>query len=200
MTDQTTDYQFSNTNKWDTKQLVTMALFCAIGVVLSFLETPPIVSFLRYDASNAPALITGFAYGPVAGVAVGVIAAVIHGIIAADFSGAVINILIVSAQVIPAALIYKKMHTLKGAIIGLVVGSLVSVAVALLANLGITSLYMSTPELPFEDAFNMVLGMIAPILLPFNLIKAGLNSVIALVVYKAISNLITPKKKQVKGK
>ena len=29
-------YEFTNTNKWDTRQLVTMALMCAIGVLLSF--------------------------------------------------------------------------------------------------------------------------------------------------------------------
>ncbi|MFQ9181580.1 MAG: hypothetical protein ACLR3C_18125 [Eggerthella lenta] len=33
-------YEFTNTNKWDTRQLVTMALMCAIGVLLSFVEFP----------------------------------------------------------------------------------------------------------------------------------------------------------------
>lgn len=200
MADQTKDYQFSNTNRWDTRQLVTMALFCAIGVVLSFIETPPIVSFLRYDASNAPALITGFAYGPVPGVVVGVIGAVIHGIIAGDFLGAVMNILVVTAHVLPAALIYKRMHNWKGAIIGLVVGSLFSVVTALLSNLVITPIFLEGVGTTYEQAFQQVLAMIVPILIPFNIVKAVLNSVITLVVYKAISNLITPKKKQIKGK
>ena len=44
-----------------------------------------------------------------------------------------------------------------------------------------------------------VVAMIVPILIPFNLLKGILNSVLTLVVYKAISNLITPKKDQVKG-
>ena len=35
---------------------------------------------------------------------------------------------------------------------------------------------------------------------PFNLIKTVLNSLLTLIVYKAISNLITPKKNQVKGR
>ena len=200
MTNQVMDYQFSNTNKWSTRQLVIMALFCAIGVVLSFIETPPLFAFLRYDASNAPALVTGFAYGPVSGVVVGVIGAVIHGVIAADFSGAIMNILVVSAQVIPAALIYKKMHSWKGAIIGLVVGSFISALAAILGNLVITPLFLAGPETSYDQAFQMVLGMIVPILTPFNLVKASLNSIIAIAVYKAISNLITPKKKQVKGK
>ena len=42
--------------------------------------------------------------------------------------------------------------------------------------------------------------MVIPILIPFNLLKAILNSVLTLAIYKIISNLITPKKDQVKGK
>ena len=42
--------------------------------------------------------------------------------------------------------------------------------------------------------------MIVPILLPFNLLKGGLNAVLTVVVYKAVSNLITPEKNQVKGR
>ena len=45
-----------------------------------------------------------------------------------------------------------------------------------------------------------VVAMILPILTPFNLAKAGINAVLTLIVYKSISNLITPKKKQVKGR
>ena len=42
--------------------------------------------------------------------------------------------------------------------------------------------------------------MIIPVLAPFNLVKGALNAVLTLIVYKSISNLITPKKKQVKGR
>lgn len=60
-----------NTNAWSTKQLVTMALMCAIGVLLSFIEFPllPGVTWLKFDASNMPAMVSGFAFGPGAGVA-----------------------------------------------------------------------------------------------------------------------------------
>lgn len=54
-----------NTNAWSTKQLVTMALMCAIGVLLSFIEFPllPGVTWLKFDASNMPAMVSGFAFG-----------------------------------------------------------------------------------------------------------------------------------------
>lgn len=47
---------------------------------------------------------------------------------------------------------------------------------------------------------DVILPLMLPAVLPFNLIKTVLNSVLTLVVYKAVSNLITPKKDQVKGR
>ena len=134
-------YEFTNTNKWDTRQLVTMALMCAIGVLLSFVEFPllPGVTWLKYDASAMPAMVCGFAFGPAAGLAVGIVGAVILG------------------------------------------------------NLVITPMWLGVP-------LDAVVAMILPILTPFNLEKAGINAVLTLIVYKSISNLITPKKKQVKGR
>ena len=65
---------------WSTRQLVTMALFVAIGVILSFIEFPliPGTDFLKYDASAVPAMIMAFAYGPASGCLVGVLTAGIH--------------------------------------------------------------------------------------------------------------------------
>ena len=58
--------EFTNTNKWDTRQLVTMALMCAIAALLSFIQIPliPGVTFLTYDPSLMPAMVCGFAFGP----------------------------------------------------------------------------------------------------------------------------------------
>ena len=46
----------------------------------------------------------------------------------------------------------------------------------------------------------MIAPLMIPAVLPFNLIKTVLNSVLTLAVYKAVSNLITPKKDQVEGR
>ena len=185
----------TNTNRWDTRQLVVLSLMCAIGVLLSFIEFPllPGIAWLKYDASIMPAMVSGFAFGPVAGITVGVIGALIHGILVGDYVGALMNIIVVFFYVAPASLIYKRLHTWKGAILALVVGCLTSTLGAVLANLAITPTYLGAP-------LDVVVGMVIPVLIPFNLIKAGLNSVLTLIVYKSISNLITPKKKQVKGR
>ena len=188
-------YEFTNTNKWDTRQLVTMALMCAIGVLLSFVEFPllPGVTWLKYDASAMPAMVCGFAFGPAAGLAVGVVGAVIHGILMADFSGAVMNILVVAGFILPAALVYRRSRTFKSGVVGLVLSAITATVMAILGNLVITPMWLGVP-------LDAVVAMILPIITPFNIIKAGINAVLTLIVYKSISNLITPKKKQVKGR
>ena len=188
-------YEFTNTNKWDTRQLVTMALMCAIGVLLSFVEFPllPGVTWLKYDASAMPAMVCGFAFGPAAGLAVGIVGAVIHGILMADFTGALMNILVVAGFVLPAALVYRRSRTFRSGVVGLVLSVVAATLMAILGNLLVTPAWLGVP-------LDAVVAMILPILTPFNLAKGALNAVLTLVVYKSVSNLITPKKKQVKGR
>lgn len=185
----------TNTNKWGTRQLVTMALLCAIGVLLSFIEFPliPGVTWLKYDASAMPAMVCGFAFGAGGSLAVGIAGAIIHGLLMADFSGAVMNILVVIGFVVPAALIYQHGRTLPRAIAGLVASVVCAVIMAIVGNLVVTPAYLGVP-------MDAVVAMILPILVPFNLIKGVINAVLTLAVYKSISNLITPRKKQVKGR
>lgn len=184
-----------NTNKWGTRQLVTMALLCAIGVLLSFIEFPliPGVTWLKYDASAMPAIVCGFAFGAGGGLAVGIAGAIIHGILMADFSGAVMNILVVIGFVVPASLVYQHGRTLPRAIIGLIASVVCAVIMAIVGNLVITPAYLGVP-------MDAVIAMILPILVPFNLAKGIINAVLTLAVYKSISNLITPRKQQVKGR
>lgn len=185
----------NNSNVWSTRQLVTMALMCAIGTLLSFIEFPllPGVTWLKFDASNMPAMVAGFAYGPAGGVAVGIVTAIIHGLLMADFTGALMNILVVTCFVLPAALIYKKKRTYKFAIIGLAFSIIAGVIGSIIGNLLLTPSWLGVP-------FDAVVALIIPVLIPFNLLKGLLNSVITLIVYKSISNIITPKKDQKKGR
>ena len=189
------DYEFTNTNVWNTRQLVTMALMAAIGVLLAFIQIPliPGQAWLTYDPSNLTALVCGFAYGPAAGLAVGFVTNIIHGILLADFSGTIMNLLVVTGFVWPAAMIYKRIHTFKGSLIGIAVSIVCATVMAILGNLVITPAYLGV-------ALDAVVALILPALLPFNLAKSVLNAALTLIVYKSISNLITPKKKQVKGR
>ena len=172
-----------------------MALMCAIAILLSFIEFPifPAASFLKLDISFVPSAVMGFAFGPGPGVLVGVACAVAHGIISGNWVGCIMNIIACCAFVIPAAIIYKRNHTFKGAMVGLVVAIVCLVIAAIIANLIIDPAFYGIP-------FDVVAGLIVPAILPFNIIKGVVISLLTGIVYKSISNLITPPKDQVKGR
>ena len=186
---------FENTNRWDTKQLVTMALMCAIGAIFMFVQIPllPAAPFLTYDPSLVPAMVCGFAYGAGPGVAVAAMAIVIHALMTGDWVGALMNVVATVGFVLPAALLYARRRDFKDAVIGLVLGVIVSTVLSMVANLTIGVWF-------WYGSVDVIAPLMLPAVLPFNLIKAGLNSVLTLAVYKTISNLITPKKNQVKGR
>ena len=191
----TNHVSFENTNRWDTKQLVTMALLCAIGAIFMFVQIPllPAAPFLTYDPSLVPAMVCGFAYGAGPGVAVAAMAIVIHALMTGDWVGALMNVVATIGFVLPAALLYARRRDFKDAVIGLVLGVVASTVLSMLANLTIGVWF-------WYGSVDAIAPLMVPAVLPFNLIKAGLNSVLTLAVYKTISNLITPKKRQVKGR
>lgn len=190
-----TDYAFENTNRWSTKELVTMALLCAVSVLLSFIEFPliPGITWLKFDAAAMPAMVVGFAYGPGAGFVVGLASALVHGALMGDWVGALMNVVVDAALIVPAAIIYQRKRTYKRAIAGLAVSAVCAVVCAILANVVIDPFYFGMP-------MEAVIALVVPVLLPFNIAKSVLDAVLTLIVYKAVSNLITPQKDQVRGK
>lgn len=190
-----TDQTIKNTNRWQTKELVTMALMCAIAALLSFIEFPimPDAGFLKLDLSLTPVAITGLAYGSGAGIVVGIVCALVHAAISGNWVGAIMNIIVAIAFVLPSAAIYNHNRTFKNGVIGLVVSSIVMIVAAIVGNLIIDPAFYG---IPFETVV-----MLTPIaILPFNIIKAIVNSLLTGVIYKRISNLITPAKDQVRGR
>jgi riboflavin transporter len=178
-----------NTNRWDTRQIVTMAVLIAIGVLISFIEIPiiPGVEFLKYDPSSVAMLVASFTFGPLAGAVVGTLIALLHGS-ASGIWGIVMNIIAMLSMGIPAGLIYSRNKTRTGAAIALSVGTVVFVVVSILANLVVTPIYAGIPR-------SAVVAMIIPALLPFNLIKGLINSVLTFLVYKSVSRIVKPAKK-----
>ena len=172
-----------------------MALMCAIAILLSFLEFPifPAASFLKLDISFVPSAVMGFAYGTGPGILVGIACAVAHGAITGNWVGCLMNIIACCAFIIPAAAIYKRNRTFKGAMIGLVVAIICLVVAAIIANLIIDPAFYGIP-------FDVVKELIVPAILPFNIIKGVVIAALTGIVYKSISNLITPAKDQVKGR
>ncbi|MPM06173.1 Riboflavin transporter RibU [bioreactor metagenome] len=172
-----------------TKKLAVMAMLVALSVVLVYLIHLPIIpsaSFLEYDPADIPILIGAFAYGPLAGIVLTVAASVIQGVTVSSISGIygiLMHIIATSTLVIIASSIYRLKHTRSGAVIGLACGTVAMGGIMMVANHFITPSFMGAPVAVVD-------AMLLPAILPFNLLKAGLNSVATFVVYKPISRYI----------
>lgn len=165
----------------NTRKMVTLAMLATIAYVVMYFLRIPIWSFLKYDPKDIVIVITGFIYGPLSACMVSVVVSFIEMITASDtgWIGFIMNVLSTCAFACTAAFIYSKMHTKTGAVIGLVAGVVLMVAVMLLWNYLITPLYM-------EMTREVVASMLIPIFLPFNLLKGGLNTAFALLLYKPL--------------
>ncbi len=174
------------------RMLTTLSVLTALSIVLLIVIPPfPLTGMgdLKYDAMDIPFLIAGFAFGPVAGIAVTVIASFIQAITVSageGLVGAAMHIIASGTLVLVASLIYRFMHNIKGAIIGLISGALAMAVVMIPANLLITAPYY---QIPVEA----VAGMLLPFIIPFNLMKAGINIVVVFFLYKPLRRFLIKK-------
>lgn len=174
---------YFGTNYWSSEKIAKYALFVALSIAVSFIEFPliPDVNYLKYDPSGIVCLIAGFAYGPFAAAIVSVLGFAPHFF--TNPFGAIMAILVSMGASVSAAIVYKKIRTKEGAIISLVVGSVVAIALAIVGNLIITPLYA-------HISVEQVAALIVPALLPFNVIKLAIHCVVTMLVYKPVSKLL----------
>lgn len=171
---------------WSTKRIAITALFCAVAAICTlFLEFPilPGVTFLKYDPSAIIALIAGFAFGPATGAVVSTVSYLPHIATQSGLYGMVMAIIATLSLVLPASLVYKRNTTFKGAIAGMAIGAVACLACCIAANVVITPIYMGAPT-------QVVVDMIVPTLLPFNLIKIAINCVVTALVYKPVAKAL----------
>lgn len=168
-----------------TRKLTLIAMFCAIAYVVMVVARIPVVLFLKYEPKDVILTIGGFLLGPLASAAMSVVVSFVEMFTVSDTGiiGFVMNVLSSCSFACTAAVIYKKKHTLKGAVIGLVSGCAVMVGVMLLWNYFITPLYMGYPR-------EAVAELLLPAFLPFNLLKGGLNAGFTILLYKPVATAL----------
>ena len=167
----------------DVKKLVLLAMLAAVAYLLSFFKAPliPAAPFLSYEPMDVAITIGGFLLGPLAALAISLVAAAIEALTIGDTGiiGFFMNFLSSACFACAAASVYKKKHSISGAVIGLLLGSAAMIAVMLLWNWLITPLYMGVSR-------PVVVSMLIPVFLPFNALKAGFNSALTLMLYKPL--------------
>lgn len=164
-----------------TKQLTTVAMLCAMSYAVMVIGRIPIVLFLKYEPKDVLITIGGFLFGPLCSFVISLVVSLVEMVTVSDTGiiGCVMNLISSCAFACSAAVIYKKKHTLSGAVWGLLVGCLAMTAVMLLWNYLITPLYMGMPR-------QAVAELLLPAFLPFNFLKGGLNMAITLLLYKPV--------------
>ena len=169
---------------WDTRTLVTISMLTAVAYVVMYLckMLPSVMGFLDFDFKDVVICIGGFTFGPTAAAIISILVAFIEFITvsATGIIGLIMNILATTSFCCTACYIYKKHHTMKGAVIGLGAGVVVLVCVMLLWNYLIMPLY--SPGITRAD----ILALMPTVLLPFNLAKGGMNMAATLLLYKPV--------------
>ena len=185
-----------------TKKIAMLGVLAALAYLSVVLINIPVVSvdFLKYEPKDVIITLGGFMFGPVSAALLSVVVSFLEmvTISSTGIIGCVMNILSTWGFACVATLIYKRVHTLKGAIIGLAAGCLTATALMLLWNYLITPLYMGL-------AREAVVEMLLPIFLPYNLLKCAMNAALTRLIYKPLvtalrrANLLEPSGAQAAG-
>ena len=163
------------------KKLVLLAMLAAVSYIIVATIRVPVVLFLSYEPKDVIITMGGFLLGPMASFLISLVVSLVEMVTISSTGpiGGLMNLISTCAFSCTAAIIYKKRHTMAGAIWGLGLGSVTMISVMLLWNWLITPLYMGVSR-------EAVAGMLLPVFLPFNLLKACLNSAFFLMLYKPL--------------
>lgn len=185
------------------RPIAVVAIMSALSIVLMMLEfsIPLVPNFLKFDISDFPAVLTSFAISPIAGVAVCLLKNVLHLFYTTTGGvGELANFLISASLVLPAGLIYAKIRTRKGAMLGSAVGALVSAVVCVPVNYFITYPFYASAFLPMD----VIIGLYQKILpsvdsleeallifnMPFTFVKGTVCILLTFLVYKPLSPIL----------
>ncbi|HAG12561.1 MAG TPA: ECF transporter S component [Ruminococcus sp.] len=160
------------------KKIVVLALLSAIGFISMLVIKVPVISFLKYEPKDVFITFAGFLYGPAAALACSVVTAFLElPFSTTGLIGMIMNIVSSAAFSCTASMIYQKRKDIYGAAIGLVSSVGVMTVSMLLWNYLISPLYMGVTRAE-------IVPMLTTMFLPFNLLKAGINAAITLLLYR----------------
>lgn len=181
--------------------LTRIAILGALASILFMIEIP-VIAVYKLDLSTIPVLLGAFSMGPLAGLAILLIkdlTGMLHS--SSMCVGELADFIMTAAYVLPAALIYRRWKTRKGAVLSMVIGVLIMVPVSVLVNWGIMfPFYVKVMNYPMPAIIGMFKAVIPVIdtewkvlliaTAPFNLLKGIVLSVMTYLIYKPLSPLL----------
>lgn len=192
-------------------RLTVAAMMGAVAFVLMYFSfsIPVLSPFAEFEFAALAELIGGFVLGPLGAVEIVAVKLLLKLAFKGSSSmltGEVQNLLLSLAFVLPAVLYYRRHRTKKGAIIGLVLGSVCKIIVGVFTNLYIIfPFYIKLYGMDWDGIVAMcsavnpwitnVPTMVAFSIVPFNIVSTAVISTVTMLVYKKIS---VPLKKLIK--
>ena len=188
------------------KKIAFIGLMGAVSAVLMLFRFPiPFMPpFLSFDLSGLMEMLGGFMFGPMAAACIIVVKILLQLVMQGSFSlgtGELQNLILSCSYVLPALIIYHRNKTKKMAITGMAVSTIFVSVMAVFTNLYlIIPFYVKLFGMSMDDIITMcrtvnpamknVTTMAVFGLLPFNLIKYGVTSLVTFIVYKRLSRVI----------
>lgn len=189
-----------------TKKLVMAALLGALAAILMVLDfnVPLAPGFIKFDFSDFPVLIGGFVFGPLTGVLIAFLKIVLNLLFKPTttmFVGEASNFLLSVCYMGVACLFYRKHRTKKGAVIGMALATVTTSLFAITSNILVMfPMYAKLFGMSMEQIVGMVSAvnpfvkdvttMVIASLVPFNLFKYGVISLITFISYKKIEVIL----------
>lgn len=189
-----------------TKKLVMAALLGALAAILMVLDfnVPLAPGFIKFDFSDFPVLIGGFVFGPLTGVLIAFLKIVLNLLFKPTttmFVGEASNFLLSVCYMGVACLFYRKHRTKKGAVIGMALATVTTSLFAITSNILVMfPMYAKLFGMSMEQIVGMVSAvnpfvkdvttMVIASLVPFNLFKYGVISLMTFISYKKIEVIL----------
>ncbi len=174
-----------------TKKITSISILVALSIIAGYFIHFPILPqapFLLYDPGSVFLLIGSFKLGPKTGLLMCFLTAILFALITGKGGpyGALMNFLATGTLVFVSSQIYLLYHNKKGAILGITLGTLAMTLIMVPANLIITPLYLGVDR-------GIVVNMLIPAIIPFNLLKGIISGFITFILYKRLYPLIIRK-------
>ena len=189
-----------------TKKITAVGMLSAIALGLMLIELPVFFApvFYKLDFSELPALIGGFALGPVAGVMiefVKIMLKIVFKPTSTAFVGELANFTVGCCLVLPATVIYQHRKSKLSALLGCVAGTVLMTIFGTSFNaIYLLPKFAEMYGMPLEALVAMgtelnksivdVTSFVVLAVAPLNILKGGLVSIVTMLVYKPLSPVI----------
>lgn len=186
-------------------KLVKISVLAAIAFILMTLVEIPLPifpSFLKMDISELPAIFGAFAMGPVAGIVIELLKNILHLIAKPDVPigvGELANFIVGGAFILTAGIVYNIRKNKAHAVAALLAGTVAMTIIAAIGNYFIfMPLYINVFSLEgilkaaqvVNPAITDLKALIIYSIVPFNILKGLVVSLIAFFAYKSLSPIL----------